>query len=68
MAKRPPSPKDTIKIRRLPKQGDTFQLTATVTKVLDHDNPHLTKVTLRIPGYGIPITLTEATLLGKDDG
>lgn len=62
------SPKDTIKIRRLkPKAGDTVQLTATVTKVQDDDNPHLSKVTVRIPGYPIPVTLSEAVLLGEAD-
>ena len=65
---RVPSPKETLKVRRLkPKAGDTIQLTGTITKVRDHENPRLTKVTLRIPGYGIPVTLSAATLFGDED-
>ena len=69
MAKsRVPSPKNTLKVRRLkPREGDTIQLTGTVTRVRDHDNPLLSRVTLRIPGYAIPITLSEHTLLGDED-
>jgi hypothetical protein len=62
------TPREVVKVRRLkPKEGDTIQLTATVTKVRDANNPHLSKVTLRIPGYGIPVTLSEATLFGEGD-
>lgn len=61
------SPRETVKIRRLtPKEGDTIQLTGTITKVRDNDNPLLSKVTLRIQGYGIPITLSGATLFGEE--
>lgn len=65
---RVPSPKDVVKVRRLkPKEGDQIQLTATMTKLRPDDNPLLSKVTLQVDGYAIPITLTEHTLLGGDD-
>lgn len=61
---RVPSPRDVLKVRR---KGDTVQLTATVTRVTDDENPHLRKVTVKIPGYAIPITFSEAALAGGDD-
>ena len=64
MAKsRVPSPKELLKVHR---KGDTVRLTATVTRVTDDENPHLRKVTLSVPGYPIPITLSEASLTGED--
>jgi hypothetical protein len=64
---RVPSPKDKIKIRRLPAQGSTIQLSATVTKVHEGDHPLRDKITLQIPGYPIPVTLSAASLLGEDE-
>ena len=65
MAKsRVPSPKDTLSVVR---KGDTVRLTATVTRVADDDNPSLRKVTVTIPGYAIPITLSEASFEPVDD-
>jgi hypothetical protein len=65
MAKsRVPSPKDTLKVVR---KGDTVRLTATITRVADDDDPRLRKVTLWVPGYPIPITISERQLLGEDD-
>jgi hypothetical protein len=52
-----------LKVRR---KGDTVRLTATVTRVQDEENPHLRKVTVTIPGYPIPITLSEASLAGEE--
>ncbi len=58
------SPKQTLKVHR---RGDTVRLTATVTRVDDdEDDPRRRRVTVTIPGYPIPITLSEATLLGED--
>ena len=37
---RVPSPKETIKIRRLPVKGEQIQLTATVTRVAEPDGHH----------------------------
>ena len=81
MAKsRVPSPKEVVKVRRtkpadpsappeqrrLPSEGDTLQLTATVTRVAPHDaDTRWDKVTVKIPGYPIP-TLHLADVYGKD--
>ena len=64
---RVPSPKDVIKIRRLPAQGEPIQITGTVVKVSD-DEPGRRKVTFRLVGYPIPITLSETSLAPGDDG
>jgi hypothetical protein len=71
-----PSPKDVIKVRRpmfagtgesrLPSEGDTLQLAATVIRVHPHDSDtRWDKVTVHIPGYPIPITLHLADLFGE---
>jgi hypothetical protein len=62
-SKRLPTPRETLKVRR---KGDTVRLTATVTRVQDEENPRLRKVTVTIPGYPIPITLSEAALAGEE--
>jgi hypothetical protein len=69
MAKsRVPSPKDVIKVRRLPAAGEPINLTATIVKIHDQTHPQIPrKVTLRVPGYPIPITISERQLLGDGD-
>lgn len=69
MAKsRAPAPKDVIKVRRLPAAGQPITLTGTIVKVHDQTHPQIPrKVTLRVPGYPIPITISERELLGGDD-
>lgn len=64
-SKRVPSPRETIKVRRLPARGEPIALTGTVVKVSD-DEPGRRKITFRIPGYAIPITLSEASLADDD--
>jgi hypothetical protein len=75
-SKRVPSPKDVIKVRRskpaeaeprrLPAEGDTLQLSATVTRVDPHDDDtRWDKVTVKIPGYPIPVTLHLADVFGE---
>ena len=80
-SKRVPSPKDVVKVRRrsgavevsqearrLPNEGDTVQLTATVTRVDPHDaDTRWDKVTVKIPGYPIPVTLHLADVYGRRD-
>jgi len=84
MAKsRVPSPKEVVKVRRskpadhsvdpeergLPSEGDTLQLTATVTRVDPHDaDTRWDKVTVKIPGYPIPVTLHLADVYGRNKG
>ena len=56
------SPKNTIKIRRLPVKGETLQLTAEVTRVAEPQGAHEGLVTLRIAGYPSPITIPASLL------
>ena len=67
MPKRLPSPKETIKIRRLPVKGERIQLTATVTRVAEPEGHHQGFVTLHIPGAPAPITIP-ANYLDGDAG
>lgn len=83
MAKsRVPSPRDVVKVRRqkpvdhsvspeerrLPAEGDTLQLAATVTRVDPHDHDtRWDKVTVRIPGYPIPVTLHLSDVYGDQE-
>lgn len=69
MAKsRVPSPKDTIKIRRLPTKGSTVRIEAEVTRVAEPEGGHQGRVTLRIPGYGTPITIPASFLPSDEAG
>ena len=80
--KRVPSQKDVVKVRRskpvdhsvspeerrLPAEGDPLQITATVTRVHPHDvDTRWDKVTVRIPGYPIPVTLHLADVYGRSE-
>ena len=69
MAKsRVPSPQSVLKVHRLPVAGQPISLVATVLKVHDQTHPRVPrKVTLRVPGYPIPITISERELLGEPD-
>lgn len=59
MAKsRVPSPKDTIKIRRLPKVGDRITIEVEVTRVDEPEGGHQGRVTYRVPGGAAPITVS----------
>lgn len=53
----PKSPKETIKIRRLPKVGDRLTIEVEVTKVSDPEGAHDGRVTYRAPGAPAPITV-----------
>ncbi len=66
MATRAKSPKDTIKIRRLPAKGATIKLEAEVVRVAPAEGSNPDLVTVRIPGYSIPITLNARYLAGDD--
>ena len=65
---RVPSPKQTIKVRSSSlKEGDAITLTAKVTRVAHSDYPGLDKITFKIPGYSIPITVIELSLRSDED-
>jgi hypothetical protein len=61
-----PGPKETIKIRRLPKEGEETTLRARVTRTGRNGHDTADTVTVAIPGYSIPVTL-DAAYLGKAD-
>ena len=67
-SKRVPSPRQTINVRSSGlKEGDAITLTAKVTRVKHSDYPGLDKITFKIPGYSIPITVIEQSLKSDDD-
>lgn len=66
-SKRVPSPKETIKIRRLPTKGSTIRIEAEVTRVAEPEGAHQGYVTLRIPGAPAPVTIPASFLPNVDD-
>jgi len=62
MSKRVPIPRETIKVSRLPAKGDTLKLTAEVVRLAEGEDGRQGLVTVRIPGYPIPISLPESYL------
>jgi len=73
-SKRVPTPRETIKIRRssepatkLPPVGSKIPIEATVTRHGRNSYGTADTITVRIPGYDTPITITAAYLLGADD-
>lgn len=60
------SPKQTIKIRRLPTKGEPLKLTVEVLRVAEPAGSHEGMVTLRIPGALAPVTIP-ANYLPKED-
>jgi len=54
MSKRVPTPRETIKVRRLPAKGDTLKLTAEVVRVAESEDGRQGLVTIRIPGLPDP--------------
>jgi len=67
MPTRSKSPKDTIKIRRLPLKGQTVRIEAEVIRVAPAEGSNPDMVTFRIPGYPIPVTLDARHLANTDD-
>lgn len=69
MPKTPPSPKDTIKVRRQIKPGDELMIPVTVTKTRPMaigGTVEQEMVTIRIPGFSTPVTVSRKYLLGED--
>ena len=60
------TPKETIKIRRLPQKGDEVVLRATVTRTGRNTFGTADTVTLRIPGAPAPITIDAQYLSGEE--
>jgi hypothetical protein len=73
-SKRVPSPKETIKVRRsdkpatkLPPVGSKIPIEATVTRHGRNGYDTADTITIRIPGYDIPVTVTAKYVLGGED-
>jgi hypothetical protein len=64
---RRPSPKEVIKVRRLPQKGDEITLRVTVTRTGRNRWDTGDTITVRIPGHDIPVTI-EANYLSRDEG
>jgi hypothetical protein len=63
------SPKDVVKIRRLPKKGEILEVPLVVTRVGRNSHDTADTITVRIPGFSTPVTVNAEYLLGeeKDD-
>jgi hypothetical protein len=58
MAKsRVPSPREVVKVRRLPKVGDRITIEVEVTRVDEPEGSHRGRVTYRAPGAPAPVTV-----------
>jgi hypothetical protein len=64
MPSKPRTPKSTVKIRRLPKVGDTIMIPVKVTRVAGEDED--AQVTVRIPGNA-QLSTTKAKWLLEDE-
>lgn len=64
MPSNPRTPKSTVKVRRLPKVGDTIMVPATVTRVQGEDER--ASVTIRIKATGHLETAAAKYLLGEE--
>lgn len=57
-SKSPRTPKNTVSVRRLPKEGDEIILRAKVTRLGRNSYDTADTVTVRIAGYSVPVTLS----------
>lgn len=60
------SPRQVVKIRRLPTKGQRPKLTVEVVRVAEPEGAHEGMVTLRVPGALAPVTIP-ANYLPDDD-
>lgn len=60
------TPKETIKIRRLPEKGEIIQVPLLVTRVGRNAFDTADVITVRIPGSPVPVTVNAEYLLGED--
>ena len=73
-SKRVPTPRETIKVRRsaapatrLPPIGSKIPIEATVVRHGRNGYDTADTITIRIPGFDIPVTVNAAYLTGKED-
>jgi len=62
----PRTPKDTVKVRRLPKVGDTIMVPVRVTRIGRNRHDTGEAITVQIPGFETPVTADAKYLLGED--
>jgi hypothetical protein len=67
MANSRKSPQDTLKIHRLPKKGQTVRIEAEIVRVDAAEGTGHDRVTFRIAGYPIPVTIDARHLADADD-
>jgi hypothetical protein len=60
------APKDVVKVRRLPAKGDKLNLTVEVARVGRNGHDTADTITIRIPGFGTPVTVNAEYLLKGD--
>jgi hypothetical protein len=63
----PRTPKETVKIRRLPKVGEVVTIKARVTRVGRNAWDTADTVTVKIPGHSIPVTAVAEYLLSDEE-
>ena len=61
------SPKETIKVNRLPRPGEEITLRARVTRTGRNGYDTGDTITVRIPGYPAPVTINAAYLNQLED-
>jgi hypothetical protein len=70
MANSPRTPRETIKVRRDIKPGDELMIPVTVTQsraMKLGGSVEQEMLTIRIPGFGTPVTVSWKYLLGETD-
>jgi hypothetical protein len=60
------TPKETIKIRRLPQKGELIEVPLLVTRVGRNAYDTADVITVKIPGSPTPVTVNAEYLLGED--
>lgn len=63
----PRTPKDTVKIRRVPKVGDTILVPVKVTRIGRNRHDTGDAITVQVPGFEYPVTAEAEYLLPDDD-
>jgi hypothetical protein len=61
------TPKDTVKVRRLPKAGEEITLRARVTRTGRNGFDTADTITVQIPGYPAPVTIAADYLNKLED-
>jgi hypothetical protein len=68
MAKSPvPSPREKLTIRRLPPVGTKIPLNVEVVRHGRNGHDTADTITIRIPGFGTPVTVNADYLVGDED-